>query len=384
MPRQNWLVASDCLLPLFGATNLDTLIEAVFQSLRGAVPCDLMSAFYRSSGNGLLKQRDSRGRESTPAFMRRYMELTPALPVALANPGVKILTTRTHLLRPTERLRQSAFYREIMQVEGWRHGVALCFWGDPPAESPVFVTSVYRREGRADFSSREIASLEHVYPFIDCAVNRVSEREAANTLRDGMAMAVGDGSRGFAMLDPNLVLVQANAVARRLCAAWISDGASSTRRGAATRWKLPMALSAACSELQHEWQALLRSNPDATDLRRTSHVPHPSVPGLTASITIVCPSSTGIAEPTFLIAFDAPEPTATIDSADRSAPILKKMTTAERAVAMVLSEGFSNQEIAERLGKSVGAVKFLLHRIYQKGGIPSRAALVAALLAQRL
>jgi DNA-binding CsgD family transcriptional regulator len=55
------------------------------------------------------------------------------------------------------------------------------------------------------------------------------------------------------------------------------------------------------------------------------------------------------------------------------------MTAAERAVAMVLADGLSNQEIADRLGKTVHAVKFLLHRIYQKTGIPGRAALVAVL-----
>jgi DNA-binding CsgD family transcriptional regulator len=55
------------------------------------------------------------------------------------------------------------------------------------------------------------------------------------------------------------------------------------------------------------------------------------------------------------------------------------MTVAERAVAMVLADGLSNQEIAERLGKSVDAVKFLLHRIYHKTGFPGRTALVAVL-----
>ena len=61
--------------------------------------------------------------------------------------------------------------------------------------------------------------------------------------------------------------------------------------------------------------------------------------------------------------------------------MLEKLTESESAVAMVLADGFSNQEIADRLGKTVDAVKFLLHRIYQKTGIPSRAALVAVLRA---
>jgi DNA-binding CsgD family transcriptional regulator len=107
------------------------------------------------------------------------------------------------------------------------------------------------------------------------------------------------------------------------------------------------------------------------------------VPGLTATITIVCPTTADLAEPTFLIEFDRRVHGMRLDTPDPSLPVLQNMTAAERAVAMVLADGFSNQEIADRLGKSVDAVKFLLHRIYQKTGIPSRAALVAVLRDRR-
>jgi hypothetical protein len=90
-------VASEQLLALFAAKDLDALIETAFNVLRSAVVCDFASAFYRSAGNGLLKERDSRGRESDPALMRRYVELTPALPIAMANRGINVLSTRTIL-----------------------------------------------------------------------------------------------------------------------------------------------------------------------------------------------------------------------------------------------------------------------------------------------
>jgi DNA-binding CsgD family transcriptional regulator len=72
-----------------------------------------------------------------------------------------------------------------------------------------------------------------------------------------------------------------------------------------------------------------------------------------------------------------------LETADRPVSVLQKMTPAERAVAMVLADGFSNREIADRLGQTVDAVKFLLHRVYQKTGVPSRAALVAVLRSRR-
>ena len=95
---------------------------------------------------------------------------------------------------------------------------------------------------------------------------------------------------------------------------------------------------------------------------------------------MVCPQTTGLAEPTFVLELDRLVHGVALETPDRLLPVLQKMTAAERAVAMVVADGFSNQEIADRLGKTVYAVKFLLHRIYQRlTGIPGRAALVAVL-----
>ena len=371
------MVAPQLLLALFAAKDLDALIDTAFEVVRAAVTCDFVSAFYVSAGNGLLKQRDSRGREYGPAFMRRYMELTPAIPLAIANRGIKIQPTRTGLPGSTRELRRSAFYREIMQPQGWRHAVALLFWRDPPAEMPIFVTSAYRIEGQSDFSEQDIAGLEGIHPYLDCAVNRLHEREAAKTVRDGIA-AVRDETRGFAILDGNLLLVQANPLARQLCAAWADHGAAAAAEGSSQAFRMPPAILEACHELRHEWQSILRVDPDATDIRRSRQV-HAHVSGLTASITMVCPHTTGLAEPTFVLELDRLVHGVALETPDRSLPVLQKMTAAERAVAMVVADGFSNQEIADRLGKTVCAVKFLLHRIYQKTGIPGRAALVAVL-----
>lgn len=372
------IVAPHRLLALFAAKDLEALIDTVFEVVRAAVACDFASAFYVSAGNGLMKERDSLGRESGPAFMRRYVELTPALPIAMANRGVKVILTRTSLPRSTAKLRRSAFYREIMEPQGWRHAVALRFWGDPPAELPVFVTSANRSEGQSDFSDQEIADLERIHPFLDCAVNRLREREVATTVRDGMAVAMRDETRGFAILDKNLFLVQANPVARQLCDAWVGDAAATDAESSSPAFRLPPVLLKACHELHHEWQSLLRADPAAIDIRSCREL-HSHVPGLTASITMVCPHTTGLAEPTFVLELDRRVHGVVLELPDRSVPVLQQMTAAERAVAMVLADGLSNQEIADLLGKTVDAVKFLLHRIYQKTGIPSRAALVAVM-----
>ena len=93
-------------------------------------------------------------------------------------------------------------------------------------------------------------------------------------------------------------------------------------------------------------------DPDATDIRRPRRL-RARVPGLTAWITMVCPNTTGLAEPTFVLELDRRVHGVALETPDRSLPVLQKMTAAERAVAMVVADGFSNQEIADRLGKTV-------------------------------
>ena len=372
-------IQSERLLALFAATDLDRVIDSTFQLLAATVPCDFVSAFYQRSDDGLLKERDSRGRTYGHAFMRRYVELTPALPFARANRGVKLLRTQKLLPGSLVSLRASAFYREVMRPQGWRHGAALCFWGQPAGMLPLLVAAVYRSEGQPDFSDEEATRLERIHPFIDCAVNRLAERDLYRSVQEGMAMVIADESRGLAILSKDLEAVQVTAVARLRCTAWLN--APSQTPDPSSTWRLPAVLASTCHDLLHEWEALLRA-----DLLRQAPFGaaplHPTTPELTASVTLV--PATGLSDPTFVIEFHVHTDVAPVGSTNQALKLLQRLTPAERAVAIVTAEGCSNQELADRLGKSVHAVKFLLHKIYQKSGVPGRAALVAALGSNRI
>lgn len=374
-------VAPRQLLAAFAAADLDAFVHATHAVLRAAVDCEYATAFYVSGPNGLFKEHDSRGRPYSAEFMRRFVDLSPAIPIALANPGITVITTRSALVRPEKALRKTAFYREVMQVQGWRHAVALCFWDDPPAGLPVFVASVNRTRQQGDFSPREVAVLRGLHPLIDAAVRLFCARDAARAAHDGMAAAMSRGTCGHAILDGTLALVEATPIARRLCAAWNDEP---SHAGDDPRlWRVPPMLAAACRELHQEWRSLLRGNPDLTGVRLHRHLLHPRIPELTASVTILCPPRHGLADPPFMLEFDRRVHGLALDGADESTAVLRAMTPSERSVAIALADGLSNQEIADRLGKTVSAVKFLLHRTYQKTGVPNRAALVAVLRQDR-
>jgi DNA-binding CsgD family transcriptional regulator len=382
MKEDSWFVEHGLLLPLFNAPTLDALTNAVFTILHATVPCHFVSAFYRGGEHGLQHERDSLGRTSDPEFMRRYTELTPALPFALAHPGVEVMTTRDLLPSSTRAVKRSAFYREVMRPQGWRHSAALCFWGDPAGPFPLFVASVNRTEQQGDLTPRHVSRLRRVHPFIDSAVTRIFEREMASSVQAGMSMVAHEHARGFVILSQTYDLLQANGSARELAAAWTDAGAGDRQsQGHSSKWRPPAAVVSECRALRREWQA----SPDAAGtagLHGHRRLVHPLIPGLTATITMIRPT-TGLAEPIFLIEFERRVHGIPLEVADASLPVFKTLTAAERGVATVLADGFSNQEIADHIGKSVHAVKFLLHSIYEKTGIPSRAALVAVLRARR-
>ncbi len=361
--------------PVFRAKDVTAFVPAVYRLLRNVTDCDFASVLYRSTGSEFLNERDSRGRTSSIDFMRRYAELTPAAALARANPGVKILPTRGNLRNSTRELRCLDFYKEVMQPQGWRHAVAMCFWGEPTADFPIVVITVNRRAGRPDFSEGDIARLKAVHPVLDSAVGRLLERSASRAIFGGLTVTLRHLARGLLVIDAKGRVVIANPAARRVCA----TGARVT----ASRLRVPTPLLDACGELLRDWHRQLR---ESRDLR----IPHLTrrlalrVAGrqLPASIALDARAWVGGAEPIFFIELDDEDVrNGTVPPLADHYPnaTLARMTSAEQAVVRALAEGLSNKDIAGRLGKTVDAVKFLLHSVYRKSGIPNRTRLVALL-----
>lgn len=361
---------------LFRATDVSSFVRAAHDALRSVVACDFVSLIYRSTGRALLKERDSRGRTYSAAFMRRYAELTPAVRLALEAPGVRLLATRHGL--PSRELKRTAFYQEVMRPQGWRHAVALCFWTEPDGGFPAVVLSVNRREGREDFSDADLARLEAAYPILDAAVGRLLERSASRGIAGGMSLALRHVSRGVIVLDAQGRTILANPAARRLSAAWRRHEPGRTPDGDV----LPAAIQDACDTLVEKWRSEMRglANPRS---RRSCELMQPDGDGtFAAHVTLDCRAWIGKVEPTFLVELrHDPNPAAPLPPIRQGSngSLLDGLTSAEERVARALADGLSNKEIAARLGKTVDAVKFLLHRIYRKVGVSNRTRLVAVL-----
>jgi DNA-binding CsgD family transcriptional regulator len=359
------------LLALYSAATLDGFIDHTFRLLPQAVPCDYVSAFYQRAGDGFLKERDSRGRVWGRAFMRRYLKLTPAIPIVVTNPGIKILASRVVITASDVELHRTPFYREVMQPQGWRHGVVLCFWAGPSASFPIFVLCLYRAAGQPDFTDHDLSVLESVHSFLAPAVNRFHAISASDAVSEGIATALRHVSQGIVVLDWQQRVVHTTLAGRRSCDAWNVASRQPCAKPARPCLSVPDCLLQVCHELRQESMSVMRRH-GASNAQRRRYVSHPDAPALLATVTVIC-LATALAEPSFVIEFEPPgrSPAHVADTSLR----LAHLTKSESEVAFVVAEGLSNEEAAERLGKTVHAVKFLLHRTYHKLGVSNRARL---------
>jgi DNA-binding CsgD family transcriptional regulator len=363
------------LVALQSATSGGALIKAVFALLKRAAPCDFVTVclriFRRENRNIAYRILDSRERTFGIDLLEgSFFEAHPGMPILMANPGIKFINTREVLPHDEEALRQMPFYRDVMQVIGFRHAVGMFFWERPP-QTPEAIFSLYRNEGQPDFNDEEVAVLTRLYPHIGAALrrHRIMERERAAY----RALRLGHRTeRAVCLLNWNLSVADANCAARELCALWNLGTASARLKP--PPFELPAQLREVCSELKAHWRTSLRRSPAAGASKRIT-VKHPRRPSLTAIISLRAHRSDPIGKPQLAVAF---EQSVALPSRRTKHPfLLRTLAPRERDLVRLVAAGKSNQEIATETGKALGSVKNALHAVFRKVGVRRRSALVA-------
>ena len=366
--------AEKALVGLQAAMNAEAAIKATFRLLKSVVPCDFVNVCLR---NVRKDERqipyhliDSRGREFDPALLEVFFRAHPGMPVLMANPGIHFINTR-EILPPDKILRKSRFYREMMQVIGFRHAVGMFFWDDPPA-APEAIFSILRAEHRPDFGDAEVALFDRLYPHIEAMLRRVRAIEQERTLHREMRSLARQSNRSACVLDWNLKATDASRAARESCARWNLGAAN---RYLKASFQLPPVVRDACLQLKNEWLASLRRHP-VQGKAATCVLFHPDDPDLRVVVSLHRPDGSPTGMPSFLVEFAGRRNSKTISRADRRA-LLATLTSRERELMGWICEGRSNQEIAALTGRAVGTVKNALHKLFQKWQVHSRGMLVA-------
>ncbi|MDQ6624879.1 MAG: hypothetical protein M3Y69_01880, partial [Verrucomicrobiota bacterium] len=292
------------LTALQAALNGDALIKAVFALLRNSVRCDFVNVWLRVLRRGGLVvpnyTLDSRGFEFDREVMETvFVQQHPGMPTLLANPGIRFVNTR-EILPPEKELRETRFYREVMQVVGFRHAAGIFFWENrnPP---PWAIFSLCRADGEPDFSDEEIALLDRLYPQIDAALRRVREVEKERAVREELRSLVRRAAPAVCIVDWDLQIAEANRAAREQCARWTLGTAS--RHLKAPPLRLPERLQEACGALKAHWSESLRHKPAHGEAKRLTVV-HPEVPSLRATVSLHVSHLTAIGQPAFVVDFE--------------------------------------------------------------------------------
>jgi DNA-binding CsgD family transcriptional regulator len=365
------------LVALQSALSGDALIKAVFTLLKRAVRCDFVNVCLRivrrEHGNIVYRVVDSRGRTFGIDLLEgTFFEAHPGMPTLLANPGIRFINTR-EVLPPDEVLHKMPFYRDVMQVVGFRHAAGMFFWEHPP-QTPEAIFSLYRGEGQPDFNDEEVAVLARLYSHIDAALGRLRIIDKERAARDGLRTLAQRASRAICVLHWDLTVVEVNRAALELCARW-NLGAASARLKPPP-FKLPATLREACTELKARWRNSLRHHPVIGAAGEIT-VQHPKMPSLRATVSLRTYRSDPLGKPRFIIAFQ-PERIASAASGKRpSKSALATLAPRERDLIRLVAAGLSNQEIATETGKALGSVKNALHAVFRKVDVRSRSALIA-------
>lgn len=365
------------LVALQTALDGEALIKATFRLLKSAVRCDFVSVCLRMvrepDRNVAYRMMDSRGFEYPRDLVdQEFFRDHPAMPTLLANPGIRFINTR-EILAPEKELKRTRFYREVMQVIGFRHAVGMFFWETPP-EAPEAIFSPSREEGRPDFSDAEVALLDLLYPHINAAFRRLRALEKERVARDELRGLLRGGTRSACILDWDLEVAEANRAARESCAQW-EFGVEGARLKPPP-FCLPAPLRRACLELKEHWHSSLKRRPVAGSAERTE-VHHPSRSALRATVSLHPRHSDPFGKPGFLIEFAPSEPLSRSSPAGKGKERFGMLAARERELVRLVCEGKSNQEIATATGRALGSVKNALHAVFGKLGVRSRGALIA-------
>jgi DNA-binding CsgD family transcriptional regulator len=354
------------LLAMHGAIDTDEFISAVFELLQGTVKCDFSLANLRNVDGVPLLARDSLGREFGPEYMERFFKANPSVAYVMLRPGLRVLHTKDHL-PPEDKLRTMPFYTDFMQPENWRHSVALLFWGFfPPVPQNAFC--VFRSEDQADFDDDDLARLRQVHPHIATALKRLKKQLKTRSTDDRISTLLDSLPVNATLLDWDLRITHQNNSARKLAAIWQGRAHESLPR----QFELPEELLKTCESMKTEWLSTMRESPQKHLLSRRS-VPHRTLPGLRAEITVVMQQDSVLAHPGFIVCLE--------DGATRPKPMrpeLTVLTPAEREAVELAADGLPNPEIAARLGISVAAVKLRLHGAFKKLNVRNRTELATA------
>lgn len=312
------------------------------------------------------------------AWWKARAKLTPTHAFLNANPGIKLYNLE-EIVGDSRKLKRSEFYRHVLVPEGFNKLLGLTIWEKSERKS---ILCLRRGFSQGRFTSGEIALLRDLHPVLHRNLRRLEKLEEEKICRSSLQQFINLLPQGILLINAHHEVVFANHEAFEACAIWNLGVEAARQLNSRAVFAVPPAFLSGYVELMemHYAQALKQTAPTAiaAPIRRT--IMHATVPHLQADLSLVSLDDPLLSRPYLFVQL--------LNRATLGAPaapqaqrftLLSQLTQREREVALLVCEGLGNEEIAERLHKSIGTIKNQLQSIFAKLGIDSRAKLISLL-----
>ncbi len=311
------------------------------------------------------------------AFNERYHALNPSLPFLRRNIGIgqSLLSDQLDCMPSAAR---ESYQQRFRQPEGWDKYAEIHFWDQRTLQAQVCVR---RDRGMPEFSGRDLRLLAELRETLAGAVDRLHRQHRERAANDCLHQVLASLPVPLLLLDWSLEADLVSAPARPACLEWRLglEAARTLKPGRGA--EVPAEIAAACAAWKAEIDRDGITAPAGSrELRPSRSVVHPTQPHLRAQIELIEPSHELIALPRFLVRFHREPGEAAVPArSQRALAALACLTPAEREIALLVAEGLTNQEIAQRLSRAVPTVKMHLRSIFKKLALRNRSRITRLL-----
>lgn len=369
---------NDTLLALHAAIEIEPLWKAINALLREMIPCDRVTLFL-----GHIGMHEARKVYTDPPIEhadRDYFSLradcNPFSHVIEENIGINYYRF-SDVLPNHSQFTESKFCKEFAEPEGWTYGLSGLVWLGTELRG---MFSLYRAPEQKDFSDEDIETLEELLPLISIAIDRVQRLHRERLYRAVLEDFNRNMPVGLLLLDWNLQLIYSNTEAIRLAATWNYGPNADKLYNSREVFQLPNPILNAARNLRE--RIIEEGKEEAHQLGKTPTLVEPSPEDISCSIQAIRLTNANIAFPGFFVTFESSnhsETEAHEPISQEKILLLNQLTPSERELALLVGEGLTNKEIADRLSKSVLTVKKQLNSAFSKLNISNRARLIALL-----
>jgi DNA-binding CsgD family transcriptional regulator len=304
---------------------------------------------------------------------RRQVDMTPQF--VLSQPKKIKIYRLSDVVPDQSALRRSAFFKEFLEPFGWHHLAVALYWRGDRVGSQI---AIRRTEKQGDFTEKEIEFLDAVYPHIETVLHRLLAYEEERARRRWLEAFNHHLPFALLFLNWEMKPLYVNQAGLDQCALWNFGPAKARAYQPRAVFTPPAEILAACTGLKAEWlahQSTGTPNPAGTT---ATTVAHPAQAGFSATIRLHVEEHVRTAYPGFIVYVENQTSAPTLDRLPAHS-LLAELTTAEREIARLVTEGLDNDEIARRLRKSVKTVKGQLTSTFKKLGVSGRNQLMVRL-----